>query len=134
MQSDEDQIRALVSTWMAATKAGDASTVLSLIADDVVFLLPGRPPMRKEEFAQGMKAQATHAAPKFDGTSEIQEIIVSGDWAFMWTKLAVVATPPDGSPPVRRDGHTLTVLKKQTGKWVIARDANLLAPSKPDGK
>lgn len=131
MQSDEEQIRALVSTWMAATKAGDAGTVLSLVADDAVFLAPGRPPMRKGEFAEGLKAQAEHAAPKLEGTSEIQEVTVSGDWAFMWTKLTVVATPQDGSPPTERAGHTLTVLKKQAGRWVLARDANLLSPSRP---
>ena len=45
MQNDEQAIRQLVATWMAATKAGDMETVLSLMADDVVFLLPGRPPM-----------------------------------------------------------------------------------------
>ena len=63
-----------------------------------------------------------------DGKSEIQEIKVLGGWAFMWTKLSVTATPPDGSPPMERAGHTLTVLRKEQDMWVIARDANLLAP------
>jgi hypothetical protein len=27
--------------------------------------------------------------------SEIQEIVVAGDWAFMWTRLSVVVTPPN---------------------------------------
>jgi len=40
-----------------------------------------------------------------------------------------VMTPPNGTEPVRRAGHTLTILKKQDGRWVIARDANLLAPA-----
>ena len=131
MQSDEDdeeQIRKLVATWMAATKAGDVDTVLSLMAEDVVFLVPCMPPMHKSEFATAARAQANQAAPKFDGTSDIQEIKVIGDWAFMWTKLTVIATPPDGSPPMERAGHTLTVLNKQNGRWLLARDANLLAP------
>ena len=59
MQSDEQQIRQLVTTWMAATKAGDVDTVLDLMADDVVFLVPGRPPMRKGEFASAAKAQSS---------------------------------------------------------------------------
>ena len=126
--NDERAIRDLVATWMAATKAGNADTVLNLIADDVVFLVAGRPPMFKGEFAAAMKAQAGKTAPKFDGKSEIQEIKVLGDWAFMWTKLSVIATPPDGSPPMERAGHTLTILKKDKGRWVLARDANLLAP------
>ena len=128
MQSDEEQIRALVATWMAATKAGDVEKVLSLMADDAVFLVPGKAPMRKHDFEAAARAQAGGAAPRFDGTSDIQEIKVVGDWAFMWTRLAVVATPPDGSPPTERAGHTLTVLNKLNGRWVLARDANLLAP------
>ncbi len=128
MQSDEEQIRQLVSTWMAASRAGDVDAVLNLMADDVVFLLPGRPPMRKAEFASAAKAQSSASAPKIDGISNIQEIKVAGDWAFMWTKLTVIATPSDGSASIERSGHTLTVLKKNQGKWVIARDANLLSP------
>jgi uncharacterized protein (TIGR02246 family) len=128
MQSDEEQIRQLVKTWMIASRAGDVDTILSLMTEDVVFLVPGRPPMRKPEFAAALRAQSIQTAPKIDGTSEIQEIKVVGDWAFMWTKLRVVATPPDGSPAVERTGHTLTVLKKEKARWVLARDANLLAP------
>lgn len=127
-QTDEQEIRQLVSTWMSASKAGDVDTVLSLMSDDVVFLVPGRPVMRKAEFAETFKAQAGAAAPKFDGTSEIQEIKILSDWAFMWTKLTVVVTPPGGAAPMTRAGHTLSILQKQKGKWVLARDANLLAP------
>ena len=133
MQSDEEQIRSLVSTWMSATKAGDTETVLSLMTDDVVFLVPGRPPMRKVEFAAAAKAQAGRDAPRFEGTAEIQEITVAGEWAFMWTRLTVVAIPPAGSPPTKRAGYTLTVLRKLGSRWLLSRDANLLSPGPPSG-
>ncbi len=126
MQNDEEQIRKLVATWMAATKTGDIDTVLDLMADDAVFLVPGRPPMYKSDFAAAAKAQSGQAAPKFEGSNDIQEIKVVGDWAFMWARLSVIATPPDGSPPIERAGHTLTVLNKTQGRWLLARDANLL--------
>jgi len=129
MQNDEQEIRELVSQWMAASKAGDVDTVLSLMADDVVFLVPGQPVMRKADFASKARAQSGQDAPQIDGSSEIQEIKVLGEWAFMWTRLTVVMTPPNGAEPMRRAGHTLTILKKQNGRWVIARDANLLAPA-----
>ena len=128
MRSDEQEIRQLVSTWMAASKAGDVETVLSLMADDVVFLTPGRPPMRKVDFAAAALVQVGPDSPQFDGTSEIQEIKVLGDWAFMWTKLTVVVTPPGGAQSMTRAGHTLSILKKQSGKWVLSHDANMLAP------
>jgi uncharacterized protein (TIGR02246 family) len=135
MDNDEREIRQLVATWMTATKAGDTVTVLGLMADDVVFLIAGHPPMLgKAAFAAAAQAQAGREMPKFDGTSEIQEIKVLGDWAFMWTKLTVVVTPPGGAAPMTRAGHTLTVLNKQNGKWLLARDANMLtAVAKPGG-
>src|SRR5262249_6828281 len=129
MQSDEQEIRQLVSTWMAATKAGDVETVLSLMVDDVVFLVPGQPVMWKADFAVAARAaQSDQEALQFDGTSEIQEIKILGDWAFMWTKLTVVVTPPGGAQSMTRAGYTLSILKKQNGKWLLARDANMLAP------
>ena len=79
MQSDEPQIRDLVARWMSATKSHDVQTVLDLMTEDVVFLVPGRPSMRKSEFALAAKAQATGNAPSFDGTSEIQEVQVARD-------------------------------------------------------
>lgn len=128
MQKDEQEIRQLVATWMTATKAGDVETVLSLMSDDVVFLIPGQPVMRKGDFAALALAQSGKNAPTFDGTSEIQEVTILGDWAFMWTKLTVVVTPPHAQR-ITRAGHTLSILKKEQGKWVLARDANMLAPA-----
>ena len=128
MQSDEDQIRQLVATWHTASKAGDVDTVLGLMTDDVVFLVPGRAPMRKEEFASALRAQVGESAPKIDGSSEIKEIQVAADWAFVWTRLSVTVTSPDGAEPIERAGHTLTVLRKINSKWYLARDANLLVP------
>jgi uncharacterized protein (TIGR02246 family) len=131
MQSDELEIRQLVATWMAASKAGDIETVLTLMTEDVVFLVPGQPVMRKADFAAAATAQSGQTAPTIDGTSEIQEIQVLGDWAFMWARLTVVVTPPDGSQSIARAGHTLSILRKENGKWMLARDANLLSTVPP---
>ena len=127
-QRDEQEIRELVSAWMDATKAGEMEKVLSLMSDDVVFLMPGQPPMGKAGFAAAARAHAGKDAPNVNGTREIQEITVLGEWAFMWTKLTVVVTPTGGGPSMTRSGHTLSVLKKRQGKWVLARDANMLTP------
>ncbi|HWO42681.1 MAG TPA: DUF4440 domain-containing protein, partial [Candidatus Eisenbacteria bacterium] len=66
--------------------------------------------------------------------SEIQEIKVLGNWAFMWAKLTVVVTPPAGGKPTTRAGFTLSILKKQNGKWLLARDANMLSPVASGGE
>ena len=124
--SDEKEIRNLVQTWMAATKAGDSATVLGLMTDDVVFLVPGQEPFGKSVFERASETQA-ESPVEFDGQSEILEIKVLGDWAYMLTRLKVVATLPDMEQPMVRAGHTLTLLRKESGEWRIARDANLLA-------
>lgn len=77
--------------------------------------------------------QSSQGPVQFDGTSEIQEIKLLGDWAFMWAKLTVVVTPPGGAASMTRAGHTLSILKKQDDKWVLARDANMLAPVSEPG-
>lgn len=129
MASDEQQIRDLIATWMSATREGDLATVLSLMTDDVVFLVPGAPPFGKQKFAEAMKPSAPGGPlSKFDGHSEIQEITVAGDWAFMWTRLTVEVTPAGGGRITRRAGHTLSVLRKVQGRWLLARDANMLMP------
>lgn len=124
---DDKAIRNVVHTWMAATKAGDSEAVLDLMTDDVVFLVAGQQPFGKAAFAQASKDQAK-AAVTFDGESEILELRVLGDWAYMLNKLKVVATQPGNVPAVVRAGHTLTIFRKDSGAWKIARDANLLAP------
>jgi uncharacterized protein (TIGR02246 family) len=129
MQNDEQAIREVVATWMSATKAGDIDTVLGLMADDAVFLRAGHPPMiGKDAYAAMARPQAGQAMPEFDGRSDIQEIQVSGDWAFLWSKLTVTVRPPGGAPPLTHAGYTLTIFRKQNGRWVLARDANMLSP------
>ena len=84
MQNDEQEIRELVKNWMAATKNGDIETVLDLMTEDVVFLVAGRPPMiGKSAFAAAAQAQSGQGPVQFDGTNEIEEIKVFGEWAFM---------------------------------------------------
>jgi uncharacterized protein (TIGR02246 family) len=125
--SDEQQIRDVVARWMQATRAGDIDTVLSLMTQDAIFLVHGRDPMHKAEFERLSRAQAGLGAPSIDSTSEIQEVTVSGDLAYAWSKLAVVVTPKGGEA-IERAGHTLTVFRRENGQWRLARDANLLAP------
>ena len=46
----------------------------------------------------------------------------------MRNRLEMPITPAGGGAPVRRSGYTLTILRKRAdGRWVIARDANLLS-------
>ncbi len=113
-----------MARWMTASSAGDVETVLSLMSDDVLFLAPGRQPFGKQEFAAESRAMQD---VKLDGTNQIEELKVLGDWAFCISRVAVKVTPRRGAP-FRRSGHTLSIFRRESdGHWVLARDANLMS-------
>lgn len=124
MSPDERAIRDLVETWMKASRAGDTATVLSLMSDDVIFMVPGREPFGKEAFAatsQSMKGF------RIDGSADIRELKVLGGLAYLRNFIEITVTPPGGAP-VRRSGYTLTILRKELdGRWRLTRDANLVS-------
>ena len=123
MTDDATAIRQVVETWMAASRNGDLETVLGLMTEDVVFMVPGKEPFGKEAFAAASRGMGE---TKIDGDSEIVELKLLGDWAYIRNRIDMTATPP-GCEPVRRSGYTLTLLRKEgDGRWRLARDANLL--------
>jgi len=128
MSDDERAIRKLVETWLAASAAGDTAQVMSLMADDVVFLVAGQKPFGKEQFAAQSRDMKN---VRMEGRSDIREIEIAGSWAWCRADLAVTATMPDGKT-VRRAGPTLSIFRKgPDGTWRLARDANLLTAVQP---
>jgi hypothetical protein len=60
-------------------------------------------------------------------SSDIQEIRLLGEWAWMRQHLRVTVTPRNAKPTVL-SGYTMAILRK------IARDANLLMPETETGR
>ena len=109
---------------MKASQAGDVNTVLSLMADDAIFTVPGREPFGKDAFRSASDAMKN---VRVTGTSDIREIKVLGDWAYIRNYIEITIAPAGGEA-MRRKGYTLSILRKQSdGKWVLWRDANLVA-------
>lgn len=124
---DKQAIRDLVDNWLEASKRGDSTTLQTLLADDVVFITPGRAPFGKEAFQSGEDEMKDM---NMEAEIDIKEIEVAGPWAWMRSFLKVTFTPAGGSPS-KMSGHILTVLQKQPdGRWVIKRDANFVQPDK----
>ena len=66
-QDDARQIRQLVDSWIAASKAHDLPALMGMMTDDIVFMTPGRAPFGKAEFAadvERMKSVALTPAPR----------------------------------------------------------------------
>jgi uncharacterized protein (TIGR02246 family) len=123
---DKEQIRQVITTWMNATAAGDLDTVLGLMAEDVVYLRHGQPPMHgREAFATATRGALGKA--KIEGTPNIQEVHISGSYAYCWNHLSLTITPQGGGQPQKREGDILSVFRQEPdGRWVLFRDANLL--------
>jgi uncharacterized protein (TIGR02246 family) len=125
-KDDEQQIRQLVDTWLEASKRGDLPTMLNLLADDVLFITPGKEPFGKEAFAASNQQQMKDT--QMEATIDIKEIEIVGEWAWMRSFLRLSFTQA-GKDPTRYSGHILTILqKKPDGQWVIKRDANFVMP------
>ena len=90
--------------------------------------LGGRRCAARPRFAEASKAM--EGKVRVEGASDIQEVQVSGDWAYVWTQLTIAMHPADGSAPTHRSGPGLSVWRKKAdGRWVIFRDANMVTRS-----
>lgn len=128
MQTDEQAIRALIADWQTASAEGNGERLGQMMADDVVFLVPGQPPIRgKQAFLAAFEEGSKHFTIESQG--EIRELYIDGGLAYCWTNLTVTATPHQDGLPMQRSGNVLSVLRKlPDGRWVIVRDANMLTP------
>ncbi len=60
MIEDEQAIRAVIETLTRASQRGDATAVLSLMTEDVVFMVPGREPFGREVFEAARTVNAAN--------------------------------------------------------------------------
>jgi uncharacterized protein (TIGR02246 family) len=127
MGPDEQALRALHSTWIDAVNAGDLVLLLTLMADDVVFLGPGGAPLGRDGFSPGFSA--AHQQSRIHCVSELEEVVVVGEVAYAWSSDSLSVTPRAGGEAMQLAGHRITVYRKQPdGRWLLARDAHTLSP------
>ena len=102
MASDEQDIRTLHSIWIEAVNAGDLARLLTLVAEDVVFLTPGLAPFGREGFSSNFRTAPQQM--RICCTSELEEAIVVGEVAYTRSRDALSVTPRAGGT-VRRASH-----------------------------
>jgi uncharacterized protein (TIGR02246 family) len=125
METDEEQIRQLMEDWRRSTLEGDLDAALALMTHDAVFLTCGNAPMTKNDFANAFGQFAGKI--RIDSTQEIKDLHASGDVGYAWSYISVVMTFLETGSKTERKGHVLTVFRKSpSGRWVLARDANLM--------
>lgn len=127
MGPDERAIRELHSTWIDAVNAGDLVRLLTLMADDAVFLNPGRAPIGRDGFSAIFPA--AHKQARIRCNSELEEVVVVGEVAYTRSRDSLSVIPRAGGDAVQLAGDRITIYRKQPdGRWLLARDAHTLSP------
>lgn len=126
--TDEDEIRELLQRWRHATADGDVSQLLPLMAEDVVFLSAGQPALRGRDAFEAHLRAALEAV-RLEPIAELQEIAVTGEFAYCWNEVVLNVRPREPAPALRLAGADLTILRKgPDGRWVVFRAASMLVP------
>ena len=113
------------SIWIDAVNAGDLARLLTLVAEDVVFLTPGQAPVGREGFSSNF--MAAHQQMRICCTSELEEVVVVGEVAYTRSRDALSVTPRAGGKAAQLAGHRMTVYRKQSdGRWLLSRDVHTL--------
>ena len=127
MGTDEREIHEVHSIWIDAVNAGDLASVLTLMADDVVFLNPGKAPFGRDGFSANFSAAQQQV--RIRCSSELEEVVVVGEVAYTLSRDVLSVTPRAGGKAMQLAGHRITVYRKQpAGHWRLARDAHTLSP------
>ena len=127
MGPDARAIREVHSAWIDAVNAGDLGHLLTLMADDVVFLSPGQAPFGRDGFSAGFSA--AHQQARIRCVSDLEEVVIVGEVAYTLCRDSLSVTPRAGGEPTELAGHRITIYRKRPdGRWLLARDANTLSP------
>jgi uncharacterized protein (TIGR02246 family) len=127
MSPDEQAVRDLHATWIAAVNAGDLAELQGMLAHDVVLMGPGRDAVGADEFARTFSGAQREFQVRC--TSEPHDVVVSGDLAVVCSRDGLSLMPREGSASLEMAGDRLTVYRRDAdGKWRLARDAHTLSP------
>jgi len=128
-ERDIQAIHRLTGEWTAATASKDIPKLLSLRSNDVVFLPGGAPPVKGKAAVEAMYRMFFAQFSRVEQAAAIDEIRVTGDWAFSWGADTLTQTPTARGGPIVMTGHGLSILKREAdGAWRFARGINNMRP------
>jgi uncharacterized protein (TIGR02246 family) len=116
-QADVEAIKTLLAEYDAAAAAGNVDAVMALHADDAVSMPPDVPARTgKEEIRAALVAFLEENTVQL--TSQVDEVRVSGDLAFLHVTYNETVTPKAGGEPTEYHGKWLVLLQRQPdGSW-----------------
>ena len=126
--ADRAAIQQLIKNWKEAVLAKDVRRVQEMVTEDSVFLVTGAPPTKGKEQVGAMMTRA-FARMEMRQDFDLEEILITGDYAIGWGIESAEVTPATGGPTSKFRGYSMTILQRQPdGSWKFARGLNSMKP------
>lgn len=121
-------INAYNAQLLRALNDGDPETMNSLMADDYVMFLPGRPPVQGIEQIRASN-RSFLAQWRDEEVWTPEETVVSGNWGYQRGTFTLVLTPKAGGAARRSAGTYLHIYeRKKDGNWRLTRAMTTTLP------
>jgi len=128
-EADRERLQEISKQWIDAYVGGDLDGLMALMHEDAIVMAQGSPTVR------GLDAVRAYFAPRIGSpgvtfTDDLQEIRISGDWAFVRGDFQLEVAPrEEGGEPWRRNGRYFVLYEKTAGgDWKMLRDIDNDAP------
>ncbi len=118
--ADVDAIKRLEADWRAGWQAGDVEGLLALLADDCVLMPWGRPALFGRDAVRPLYQEVFREYAIASDTT-IMDLELSGDLGYFWCQYTRAVTPRGGGVPMKEEGKSLFVVRRERGAWKIAR-------------
>ena len=137
VEADVQAIKGIIAEWNTAVNAGDIERSMSHRADNEIIIPPNEPAIVGKE-ADRRFHQQWYDQLIFKEDDVVKDVHVSGDLAVAHVTWSAVVTPKAGGEPIKSNGNTIMVFKKQPdGVWnciyLIYSDESLIDPTQNQG-
>ena len=118
IEADVEAIKSLSDEIMKAYNEGDLEALTAIVAEDVVFMPPGKPALIGKE---AMRNWHDFDKISIDVNITVEEVQVLGDWAFMRNIWIGTVTQKEGGEKFELNNKSLILLRRQTdGTWKLS--------------
>ena len=120
-QADVEAIKRMNNEWNTAWSNSDIDGILALWDNDGISMPPGSSPYIGKERIRA-RLQFLNKTTVENVSTNIEEIEVSGNWAFVRQTFKGTWIPKDGSESKNESSKEIMIFNKQSdGSWKIAR-------------
>ena len=121
--TDSAGVEGATAAFHQALRTNDLETFMSYVAEDVIFMPPGEPPVRGREAVRSWMTGFLAQFRTSSLTLADREVLVGGGWAVELGTFEWALQPAAGGPAVVDRGNYMQVWKEHGDKtWRVARE------------